>query len=324
MSSSSQTVAPFTTLSKPAISGHDDPPAFVCVSAALRRLLMQAEMTAPRLHFATIEGDAGTGKHLFALNMHRQTDNAHLHFRRRDAREWLANEADPSSLSGTLLLDRADLLPLIGQGLLLNLIKTLQNDPQGTSHFLLLVSTHVSLRLLASQGQFLPDLAFRLTAARFCIPPLREHREDIAPITQALIDRICRHYQQPTAVLAPGALPRLLQHSWPGNVRELASVLESAILDSPTGTIRPGDLAIHAVSDNGSLSKSDHLSSVAQIAEATGDLSLDAAILRHIQMVLELNHGNKLRASRQLNISRSTLYRLLGGESADIQAPSTP
>jgi transcriptional regulator with PAS, ATPase and Fis domain len=53
-------------------------------------------------------------------------------------------------------------------------------------------------------------------------------------------------------------------------------------------------------------------------------LSLDAAILRHIQMVLELNHGNKLRASRQLNISRSTLYRLLGGESADIQAPSTP
>jgi two-component system response regulator AtoC len=322
MSNGSQTVSLFTAQAKPASVGHEDAPAFVCVSSALRRLMMQAEMTAPRLHFATIEGDAGTGKHLFSLNVHRQTGHAHLAFRRRDAREWLANEADPSALSGTLLLDRVDLLPPIGQGLLLNLIKSLQCEAASASHFLLLVSTHTSLRSLASQGQFLPDLAFRLTAARFCIPPLREHREDIAPIAQALIDRICRHYHQPTAVLAAGTLPRLLQHSWPGNVRELASVLESAILDSPAGTIRPGDLPIHAAIDHGSLTKSN-APAPALIPEATGDLTLDAAILRHIQLVLELNHGNKLRAARQLNISRSTLYRLLAGELMAIDTPSS-
>jgi two-component system response regulator AtoC len=322
MSHSSQTAAPFASQARHA--GHDEFPAFVCISSTLRRLLMQAEMTAPRLQFATVEGEPGTGKHLFALTLHRQSGHAQLPFRRRDAREWLANEADPSALSGTLLLDRVDLLPPIGQGLLLNLIKTLQGETPHAPRFLLLVSTHVSLRQLASQGQFLPDLAFRLTAARFSIPPLREHREDIAPIAQALIDRICRHYQKPTAVLAPGALPRLLQHHWPGNVRELGSVLESAILDSASGTIRPTDLAIHAVPETGPAIAANGHTTALRGADPAGDLTLDAAILRHIQMVLELNHGNKLRAARQLNISRSTLYRLLAGESVSMQSPSSP
>jgi DNA-binding NtrC family response regulator len=305
------------------------PPAcdsFVCVGTTLRRLLLQAEITAPRLQLATLEGEAGAGKHLLAQNIHHQSNLTNLAdrpFRRHDAREWLANEADVSDLSGTLYLDRVDLLAQTGQGLLLNLIKILQNDSPSLPRFLLLVSTHVALRPLAGQGQFLPDLAFRLTAVRFAIPPLREHREDIATITQALIERICRRYQQPTALLGPGTLPRLLQHSWPGNVRELASVLESAILDSHSGIVRPNDLALNLPRE-GTLpgvfsgpSGPSGLSGITGISpplpEVPEDLTLDAAIRRHIQLVLERNRGNKLRAARQLGISRSTLYRLLSG-----------
>jgi DNA-binding NtrC family response regulator len=286
---------------------------------------MQAEIAAPRLHCAAIEGEAGVGKHLLAQNIHRQSSLAAQPFRRRDAREWLANEAEASALTGTLYLDRVDLLASHGQGLLLSLIKALQSDAPSVPRFLLLVSSHTALRQLAGQGHFLPDLAFRLTAVHFFIPPLHEHREDIAPIAQALVDRICRRYQQPTAVLATGTLPRLLQHSWPGNVRELASVLESAILDSTTGIIRPPDLnltdlnlaalnfAAHATGD---LSPSQAAVSPAQVsAESTGDLTLDTAVRRHIQLVLDLNRGNKLRTARQLGISRSTLYRLLSGAS---------
>jgi DNA-binding protein Fis len=43
-------------------------------------------------------------------------------------------------------------------------------------------------------------------------------------------------------------------------------------------------------------------------------LNLDAVIQHHVQYVLDLNRGNKLRAARQLCISRSTLYRILGNE----------
>src|SRR5580658_7114 len=83
---------------------------FVCVSSTLRRLLLQAEIAAPRLQLATLEGEPGTGKHLFAQTLHRQSDLANLSFRRWDAREWLANESDLSTLTGSLYLDRVDLL----------------------------------------------------------------------------------------------------------------------------------------------------------------------------------------------------------------------
>ena len=63
---------------------------------------------------------------------------------------------------------------------------------------------------------------------RLAIPPLRQRREDIAPIAQCLLDRICERYQQRPVALGPGALARLLQHNWPGNVRELEHVLERA------------------------------------------------------------------------------------------------
>ena len=291
---------------------------FVCVSASLRRLLLQAEVTASRLQLAIVEGEAGSGKHLFAQNLHRQSALAKLPFRRRDAREWLANEADTSALTGTLYLDRVDLLASSGQGLLLNLLKMLQDAPP--SRFLLMASAHTSLRQLAGQGLFLPDLAFRLTAVRFAMPPLRDHREDIAPITQALVDRICRRYQQPTAVLSPGTLPHLLQHSWPGNVRELASILESAILESATGILRPADLHFgltRPLSMTANSSPETTLSSGPQPQpENPAEITLDAVINRHIQTVLQRNRGNKLRTARQLGISRSTLYRILAGEAA--------
>uniref|UniRef100_E6QKA0 Sigma-54 factor interaction domain-containing protein n=1 Tax=mine drainage metagenome TaxID=410659 RepID=E6QKA0_9ZZZZ len=292
----------------------DESPGFIAISTPLRRLLLQAQVAGPLIPLANLEGEPGTGKHLLALTLHRRSAIAHLPFRRQDARLWLATEPDIPELTGTLYLDQADQLAPTGQALLLHLIKTLQDSP--LPEFQLMIASHASLRQLASQGLFLADLAFRLSAVRFALPPLREHREDIAPITQSLIDRICRRYQQPTATLAQGALQRLLQHTWPGNVRELASILESAILESSSGILTPASL-IPASLDlpNRPASTLAFSQTIANPAPLPDDLTLDAVILHHIQRVLELNRGNKLRAARQLGISRSTLYRLLAGES---------
>jgi len=158
---------------------------------------------------------------------------------------------------------------------------------------------------MAVQGLLLPDLAFRLTAVRFAIPPLRQRREDITVLAQALLDRICTLYQQRPVILGPGTLARLLQHNWPGNVRELAAVLETALLEAVNGIIRPDDLALPS-----GLEAPPELRPTMQ----TGSLNLDAVVQQHVQYVLDLNRGNKLRAARQLGISRSTLYRILGDE----------
>jgi len=264
---------------------------------------MQAEMTAPHLQVAAIEGEHGTGKQTLARYLFSRSPLAGSSFQRRDAREWLVTDADPATLGGFTYLDRVDLLAPPGQGLLLGVLKALQDRPPGRA--VVLASSQTPLRQMVGQGLILPDLAFRLSAVRFAITPLRQRREDIAPLAQALLDRFCNRYQQRPVVLGPGALARLLQHNWPGNVRELASVLETALLEAVNGVIRADDLAL----PTGQETPPD-----LQPASRTDSLSLDVVIRHHVQYVLDLNRGNKLRAARQLCISRSTLYRILGNE----------
>ena len=276
----------------------------VGVSASWRKLLMQAEMAAPHLQVAAIEGEHGTGKHTLARYLYSRSPLANTSFQRRDAREWLATDADPTTLSGFIYLDRADLLAPPGQGLLLGVLRAMQDRPPGRA--VLLASSQTSLRQMANQGLLLPDLAFRLAAIRFAIPPLRQRREDITVLAQSLLDRICARYQQRPVLLGPGALARLLQHGWPGNVRELANVLEAALLEAGNGVIQANNLVLPSEAD---------AQPAQQQAGRPDDLSLDAVIRHHVQYVLDLNRGNKLRAARQLAISRSTLYRILGNES---------
>jgi DNA-binding NtrC family response regulator len=274
------------------------------VSAPWRKLLLQAEMAAPHVQVAAIEGEHGVGKQTLARYLLSRSPLAGSPFQRRDAREWLLRDADPCAIAGFTYLDRVDLLAPPGQGLLLGVLKSLQDRPQ--SRVMLVASSQTPLRQMAGQGLLMPDLAFRLTAVRFAIPPLRMRKEDIPPIAQELLDRICSRYQHRPVELGPGALARLLQHAWPGNVRELASVLESALLEAANGIIRPADLPIPVSGELGHEPQ--------PIVPGADSLSLDEVIHRHVQYVLDLNRGNKLRAARQLGISRSTLYRILGNE----------
>jgi DNA-binding NtrC family response regulator len=274
------------------------------VSAAWNKLLLQAEMTAPHLQVAALEGEHGSGKHTLARFLHSRSPLARLPLQHRDAREWLATEGDAAMIRGILYLDGVEMLASLGQGLLAGVLRTLQDSAVGNA--VVLASSKAPLRQMAAQGQMLPDLAFRLTAVRFAIPPLRQRREDIAPIAQALLERLCARYQQRPVMLGPGALARLLQHAWPGNIRELASVLESALLEAENGVILAANLPLRVDAE---------VRSESLVEARPEDLSLDAMIHRHVEYVLHLHHGNKLRAAKQLNISRSTLYRILANES---------
>lgn len=295
----------------------------VGVSSAWRKLMAQVRLASPQLRLATIEGEAGTGKSLLAHFLHRHSPLQDLPFLRHDAREWLVNDIDLASLKGLLYLERVELLEPLGQNLLHGIMRAYQ---EGRSRQLaVVVSSQSSLHLLAGRGQFLPDLAFRLAAVRFSIPPLRQRKEDIPPTAQALLDRIGYRYQMRTAMLGPGCMPMLLQHNWPGNVRELASVLESALLESANGIIQTSDLKLQEGLHLAGGESFDRYrrtpygeSLVLERTSATGNESeaevtdLDEMIRRHVVRILRLSNGNKLRAAQLLGISRSTLYRILG------------
>ena len=153
----------------------------------------------------------------------------------------------------------------------------------------------------------MPDLAFRLTAVRFAVPPLRERREDIAPLAQALAGPHLRALSAAAGFIwdqAPwrvccSTIGRATFASWP-------ACWKRRLLDAENGIIRPEDLSLSLDS-----SPSWH---AARRRPTSKSLSLDAVIHRHVQYVLDFNHGNKLRTARQLGISRSTLYRILGNE----------
>lgn len=276
----------------------------VAINPAWRKLLTQAELVAPHIQVAVLEGESGCGKQTLARFLHSRSHLAETPFQQHDARQWLVQEADPVTTVGFYYLDRVDMLAGPGQNLLLGVLKGLQDRPAGRA--VVLTSTQTSLRQMTSQGLMLPDLAFRLTAVRFAVPPLRQRKEEIGPLAQSLLAQLCNRYQQRPVALGPGALARLIQHDWPGNIRELSSVLEAALIDAANGVIRAEDLPIAA---------NEQIPAQPQAMPRPENLDLDTVIRRHVEYVLDLNRGNKLRAARQLGISRSTLYRILGNQS---------
>ena len=153
----------------------------VGVSTAWRKLLMQADMAGPHLQIAAIEGESGVGKQTLARYLYTRSPLTGTAFQRRDAREWLATDADPSTLVGYTYLDRVDLLAPPGQNLLLGVLKSLQDRPAGRA--VVLASSQTSLRQMAGQGILLPHrnrhfMTRRSSNAKTSHPEQRDIRRD--------------------------------------------------------------------------------------------------------------------------------------------------
>ena len=284
-------------------SCHPNGSGFISASLAMRKLVQQIDIIGPHLRIALIEGESGTGKHTLARLLYnrytaRHHEIRHLAFTRCDAREWLLSQTDPQSLTGFIFLDRVDLLATPGQALLLRIVKDLDFRQPGS--LVIIASAQSPLRDLAHSGRFSSELALRLASVRLAVPPLRERRDDIVPLATLFLNRISTHYRLPPAILTPGAIARLLEYHWPGNLHELSSILESAVIECSSGIIRSDDLFIPVAR-----------TTPPPVLPSPALLNLDAVIHQHILHVLDLNRGNKLRAARQLGISRSTLYRIL-------------
>jgi DNA-binding NtrC family response regulator len=128
------------------------------------------------------------------------------------------------------------------------------------------------------------------------LPPLRDRREDIAPLAQFFLRRQAARYAKRLTGFDKDALQALHEYGWPGNIRELEHVVERAVLMASGPQIRSEDLGLRPRSEGN-----------ARLEEMT----LDDAERYLILKALGRFQGNVSRAAEALGLSRSALYRRL-------------
>ncbi len=307
---------------------------FVGRSLAVRQLAETLEKVA-RTESATVllQGESGTGKDLVARAIHahssrkdkpflevncttlpEQLVEAELFGHERgaftDARErkkGLAELAD----GGTLLLDEIGDMPLGAQVKLLRFLedsrfKRLGGTSDIPVNVRVIAATNQDLGRATEEGKFRSDLYYRLKVVDLYIPPLRERREDCAPLALYFIEQLARDLKREPPTITPEAISVLEAYSWPGNIRELRNVLERALILEDTQEIRPEHLPAEI---RGAAPSSDRRDGIVQIpAQGLRMEDLERSV---IEQALTRTGGNVARAARLLGLSRDTLrYRM--------------
>lgn len=298
-------------------------PTLIAESPAMQPVLRLMERIGPSDANTLVTGEHGTGKEVVARWLHAVSPRANKpyitvnlgglaegvfesemfgHVRgaftdakaERIGRFELAHE-------GTLFLDEIGNLMLTQQAKLLRVLQSGELERVGSSRTRtvdarIISATNVDLRAEVAAGHFREDLLFRLNTVEIHLPPLRERREDIAPLAAHFLRMHATRYRKPVATIHPDALQMLLSYSWPGNVRELGHAIERATLLAEGDTIRPADLALGAGSAGGTRLE---------------DMSLEDVERVLITKALARYEGNVTAAAQALGLSRSAMYRRL-------------
>lgn len=211
---------------------------------------------------------------------------------------------------GTLFLDEVADLPLPMQVKLLRAIQEKAIRSVGGSKEVvvdvrILCATHKDLASEVAAGRFRQDLYYRLNVIELRVPPLRERREDIGRLAEAVLRRLAQDGGDTPARLHPEALAKLQSYRFPGNVRELENMLERAYTLCEGEEIKPGDLRLSdapGISENGE-------ASLAQIDNLEDHL--EEVERKLIMQALEETRWNRTAAAQRLGLSfRSMRYRL--------------
>lgn len=188
-------------------------------------------------------------------------------------------------------------------------------------------ATNRNLEDAVRDGTFRRDLFFRLQVIEITAPPLREHPEDIPAIAQHFIDRFSAKSNSKIRGFSSEAIRKLQAHSWPGNVRELRNVVERALILSEHEVLQPSDIVLTSLRLDEEQASSVPVpspeeqgasleTSVDPMVDLFGsfiqqETSLEDLDRYYIQAVLEAVAWNKSKASRILQIERTTLDRRL-------------
>lgn len=307
-----------------------DMSAIVSVSKSMRAVLAQAARVAPSRATALLRGESGTGKELLAEAIHRFSPRRDKPFVRlncaalpadlvegelfgwnrgaftgaRDHHKGLFEQAD----TGTLFLDEIGDLSLAAQAKVLRAIqdreiRSLGGERSVSVDVRLICATHQPLEQLVEDGRFRSDLYYRINVFPMFIPPLRERRDDILPLSDYFLEFFAAEYKRPVRRISTPAIDLLLQYHWPGNIRELKNVLERAVLVCDEAVIRAHHLSL-SLQTAGSSDTLDalRLGFTETVAKVEQELLVDA--LKHAR-------GNIHQAARDLKVTyRIFQYKL--------------
>ncbi len=212
---------------------------------------------------------------------------------------------------GTLFLDEVAELPLAAQVRLLRILQDGSFERVGGQRTLtvdvrIVAATHQDLETMVRERRFREDLWYRISVFPIRLPPLRERREDIAPLAAHFAHRAGMRLGVAPLTPAPGDIEMLLAYDWPGNVRELAAVIERAAI------LGNGRMLDVAAALGGASPRSAEAAGAARTeVDAAGSVeTLDRAMARHIENALRATHGRiegAAGAARLLDINPHTL-----------------
>lgn len=208
---------------------------------------------------------------------------------------------------GTIFIDEIGDLALPLQAKLLRALqeRTVSRLGSNVSHPIdvrVICATNRNLEQMVREGTFREDLYFRISVVKIPMPALREHAEDVPLLAEYFLQTFAKLHKKQCKSMTPGFMGALTRHSWPGNVRELQNVIErSVVLGNGHEKLGIDDLPPELQG----LSISDELPK-GSFHDAVRNYKREL-----VRVALTMHKGNKLKAAKELGISRCYLHRLL-------------
>ena len=305
-------------------------------SPAFQRTLEQLDLVAGVPSTVLLTGETGTGKEVAARYLHENSPRAKgplvsLHCGavpdnlledelfghvRGAFTGATANRAGCFEMAdgGTLLLDEIGTMSLSLQAKLLRVVQELRFRKLGDTKesrvdVRIVAATNSNLAEKVKNGEFRPDLYYRLSVFPVHLPRLIDRENDVILLARHLCRSISKKLGMPAKTLSRDSEQRLLRCGWPGNVRHLENTVERAMIVSQARrVIEIGDLGMDLV-------ESDSIAGAPEVSIPDGGLNFDTVVSQlERQLILkslEIAGGNKKQAADLLGLKRTTLIEKL-------------
>lgn len=310
-----------------AIAHNDAIPEILGNSQAMRKVFETVNRVAQTEANVLILGENGTGKELVAQAIHQQSNRLNEHFVKvdlgaitetlfeselfghvkgafTDARDDRPGRFEAAN-RGTIFLDEIGNLTA---GLQAKLLSALQNrvvtrvgsNQARPIDVRVISATNMPVYEMVKDRSFRQDLLYRINTIEIHLPSLRERAEDILLLGEHFLNLYNRKYNRNISGVSASLKKALLAYPWPGNVRELQHAMERAVIMArDSGSLQPDDFMLGS---NPSI-EVDVLSAA--------NMNLEDMERETILKAIKKHQGNISEASKELGLTRASLYRRL-------------